>query len=318
MARRRMIDPSIWFDSGFMKMSVYARQLFIGMISYADDEGRGEADPQVLKAKIFPRDEMLSETMERYKAEVAKRTSTVFYWVDDDEYYQLKKWGEYQTINRPYPSHLPAPPSDLSDSRSDSLIHSVNGSVNDSRQDREQITPNIEQEEEKIEQDTKNVRARENSVDESWNPEECPPPGTQSLYQPIPVPTPTTPLPRDESEEIAYDYYRRWTKETARPMSPRGHDFPAARELLASLGGRMTPEIREGIGKAIDRYFCNWQDYWFARVGKKPPYQPQLSFAGFCRHYPELALDSKSGAKKDWRMNPEIVAMLAKEDSHGA
>ena len=43
MARRRMIDPNFWESEDVSRLSLFARLLFIGMISNADDEGRGRA-----------------------------------------------------------------------------------------------------------------------------------------------------------------------------------------------------------------------------------------------------------------------------------
>ena len=45
MARRRMIAPEIWESSSFSKLSNFAKLIFIGLISNADDEGKGIADP---------------------------------------------------------------------------------------------------------------------------------------------------------------------------------------------------------------------------------------------------------------------------------
>ena len=41
MARKRMIDPAIWQSQDFSRLSMLAKLVFIGLFSYADDEGRG-------------------------------------------------------------------------------------------------------------------------------------------------------------------------------------------------------------------------------------------------------------------------------------
>lgn len=56
MARIRTLKPSVWRDKAFCSVSRDARLLFIGLISNADDEGRFEADPELLRAAIYPRD----------------------------------------------------------------------------------------------------------------------------------------------------------------------------------------------------------------------------------------------------------------------
>jgi hypothetical protein len=54
MARNRMITPEFWEDEKIGKLSVYAKLFFIGMWNFADDKGYIRNNPIVLKAKIFP------------------------------------------------------------------------------------------------------------------------------------------------------------------------------------------------------------------------------------------------------------------------
>lgn len=107
MARKRMVDPSIWTDNGFIELSWGARLLFLGLISRADDEGRGNASSKSLKAVIFPGDDTSLSKIEGFKAEVAKHTRTRFYEIDGQTYYQLDKWLAYQQIQYPKPSPIP-------------------------------------------------------------------------------------------------------------------------------------------------------------------------------------------------------------------
>ena len=59
MARKRMIDPSFWTDEKLGECSVNERYLFMGLISNADDEGYGRANPKLLKSLLFPYDDDL-------------------------------------------------------------------------------------------------------------------------------------------------------------------------------------------------------------------------------------------------------------------
>ena len=52
MARKRMIDPSIWTDPEIIKMASSDVLFFIGLITYADDEGIFETDPGSLYFKM--------------------------------------------------------------------------------------------------------------------------------------------------------------------------------------------------------------------------------------------------------------------------
>ena len=40
VARKRMIDPSMWINEDFGTLSTLAKLVFIGLFSSADDEGR--------------------------------------------------------------------------------------------------------------------------------------------------------------------------------------------------------------------------------------------------------------------------------------
>jgi hypothetical protein len=109
-ARKRTIDPGIWSDGGFMQLSDGARLFFIGLISNADDEGRGSAVTKALAARIFPSEGADRITaIEGYKAEVVEHTHTVFYEADGSAYYALLKWKDYQRVDHPQPSAIPPP-----------------------------------------------------------------------------------------------------------------------------------------------------------------------------------------------------------------
>lgn len=106
-ARKRMIDPGIWSDEGFLELSDKGRLLFIGLISQADDEGRGTASVKSIKAKIFPADEITAKEIEALIEKVQEYMSVDFYEVNDQRYYQLARWKDHQSIDKPKPSHIP-------------------------------------------------------------------------------------------------------------------------------------------------------------------------------------------------------------------
>ena len=113
MARKRMIDPGIWSSEDFSKLTSFSKLVFIGLFSLADDEGRGKANPSYLKSMLFPYEEGIrSADIKKTLQEIASTMSVIFYTHDEKEYYALKSWGKFQTINRPSPSDVPDPPSD--------------------------------------------------------------------------------------------------------------------------------------------------------------------------------------------------------------
>jgi len=135
MARKRMIDPGIWTDEGFIELTSNSRLLFIGIISNADDEGRGLGSAKSLKAQVFPADELMVPAVEQMKTELARHLHVVFYKVGGVEYYQLDKWYDYQSIDHSRPSAFPGPDcadaelEELQESKSQSFVErSSNGS----------------------------------------------------------------------------------------------------------------------------------------------------------------------------------------------
>ena len=109
MARRRMIVPELWTDEGFIMLSYGARLLFLGMINFADDFGKGMGDARCLKVKIFPMDSLTIDEINSLKKEVEQCVHVKFYSVNGKEYYLLERWDLHQTIPRKFKSSIPNP-----------------------------------------------------------------------------------------------------------------------------------------------------------------------------------------------------------------
>ena len=112
MARKRMLSPDIWESQSFSSLSDLSKIVFIGLISLADDDGRGKANPAFIKSTLFPYDEnrRVAEVKSAL-SQIARCTSTQFYSVNGNDYYFLKNWTEWQKIDKPSKSKLPPPPS---------------------------------------------------------------------------------------------------------------------------------------------------------------------------------------------------------------
>jgi hypothetical protein len=110
MARKRMIDPSFWIDEKLGTVEPLVRLLFMGLISQADDEGRLNGHPALLKSQIFPYDHEISvQSVENWLEELQGRKLIVRYEVDHQKYVLIGNFKKHQTINRPQESKLPAP-----------------------------------------------------------------------------------------------------------------------------------------------------------------------------------------------------------------
>lgn len=114
MARKRMIDPSIWADNGFGRLSFEAQVMFIGLFSNADDEGRLPGDAKYLAATIFPYRVITTPKAQKILDEIEEKMKSVtFYSVESQSLIQFEKFLIYQKINRPTSSKYPKPQKDI-------------------------------------------------------------------------------------------------------------------------------------------------------------------------------------------------------------
>ena len=107
--RKRMVDPCIWTDDGFLQSSLPARLLFIGLITTADDDGKGQGSAASLKAAVFPSDDISIDAINTLKIELAKKMRVEFYECEGRQYYRLCKWHNHQYVQSPKPSKIPDP-----------------------------------------------------------------------------------------------------------------------------------------------------------------------------------------------------------------
>lgn len=106
-----MISPEIWESQDFSELSNLAKIVFISLISHADDEGRGRADPAFIKNTTFPYDENRRVAdIKSALSEIARSMSVQFYSVNGIEYYFMTSWERWQKIDKPSKSTLPPPP----------------------------------------------------------------------------------------------------------------------------------------------------------------------------------------------------------------
>lgn len=116
MARRRMIDPTLWDDEDVGGLSNGAFRTFIACVSNADDEGKLEASARRLMGIAFRfRDDISIAEVEAYRDEMcAALRSVVLYTIGNKQYIKFLKWHHWQTIKKPYPSTIPEPGPDNS------------------------------------------------------------------------------------------------------------------------------------------------------------------------------------------------------------
>lgn len=111
-AKGRMIYWKISYSKQLAKCSILARLLFTWMIPSADDLGRIEGEPDILKSMIFPRDKKITD---KQIAEALKQLDVekLIFWyeVDGTMYVQIPNFTEYQKLrqDRVHISDYPSP-----------------------------------------------------------------------------------------------------------------------------------------------------------------------------------------------------------------
>lgn len=116
-ARIRTVKPDFWESEKLGQRSLLARFTFMGLISLADDHGRGRAGAMFLFGRLHPysrdvRPEDLGKALkelESVRGGKSGRPLVVFYEVDGCHYYLLPGWHDHQRIDSPQLSQIPVP-----------------------------------------------------------------------------------------------------------------------------------------------------------------------------------------------------------------
>jgi hypothetical protein len=114
MPRIRSIRPEFWTRRKLAAASPEVRLVMIGVIQLADDEGRLEADPVILRSQLFPAGGIGQAEFNRAIEYLASIDEIVVYEVDGAPYASIPGWRDkkswqYQQISKAQPSRLPGP-----------------------------------------------------------------------------------------------------------------------------------------------------------------------------------------------------------------
>ena len=106
MAKKRCIPTDLFYQRKFVALSSdTTRLLLVGLISDADDYGRGSADSHLLGRKLDHTPEVIVQALSELEA-----SGFVQCYGDEERCYALCAWTEWQTLSKPTPSKYPAPP----------------------------------------------------------------------------------------------------------------------------------------------------------------------------------------------------------------
>jgi hypothetical protein len=81
--------------------------MFIGLWTFADDEGRLEHQPARLRMQIFPCGSVSLAKVREFLGELTERSLIRIYTVDGKDFLDIPNFSKHQKINRPTPSRLP-------------------------------------------------------------------------------------------------------------------------------------------------------------------------------------------------------------------
>ena len=95
----RIIKESIRTSDTVAEMSDFQFRLWVGLIVSADDYGRGDARPEILKGQIFPlRKKVKEKDIESALNGLAALGCVELYTVNGKPYYSFPTWGAHQRI----------------------------------------------------------------------------------------------------------------------------------------------------------------------------------------------------------------------------
>lgn len=109
MPRIRSLKPGFCRSEPVSHLTKLARLHFILLWTYADDEGRGLDNMQLIKSELWPFDsDVTARKIDGWQAELARQGRIIRYECEGRRYFQIVNWEEHQHPNRPIPSTYPS------------------------------------------------------------------------------------------------------------------------------------------------------------------------------------------------------------------
>lgn len=123
MARIRAIKPDFFRSEDVSALPLRARLTWIGLWTHCDDHGRTKDNLKLIKADVWPLDNITLREIEEDLATLADQGRIVRYQVDAKRYLAVVNWHAHQSINRPGKPKHPAPPTPLGSADPDDPNH---------------------------------------------------------------------------------------------------------------------------------------------------------------------------------------------------
>lgn len=110
MPRIRSIKPSFFASEDVSALPLRARLTWIGLWTHCDDRGRAKDNVKLIKAAVWPLDDVSLRDIEEDLTTLADHGRIVRYEVAGQRYLAIANWGDHQRVNKPTPSRIPSPP----------------------------------------------------------------------------------------------------------------------------------------------------------------------------------------------------------------
>jgi len=111
MARKRMIHPDFFTSHTMNSLPVTTMLTFAGIWCWADDYGRGEWAPELVKAAVWPRRRSMTEAkVELAMRDLVEKGSLCYYEVADHPLIHVVEWKDWQQVSHPAQPKLPPCP----------------------------------------------------------------------------------------------------------------------------------------------------------------------------------------------------------------
>ena len=105
----RIIKDSISKSEAISGLTDFQFRLWVHLITYVDDYGRGDARPAIIKGACFPfRDRLTNKDIEKGLADLAGAGCVVLYKVDGKPYLYFPNWEQHQRVRQKV-SKCPSP-----------------------------------------------------------------------------------------------------------------------------------------------------------------------------------------------------------------
>ena len=110
MANRRMVTSDLYEDDFYMGLDLFQQNLWIGLIvRCADDQGRIQDNPILIKSQIYPAADYPAETVNDAINTFASAGKVMRYEVGGKKMIQIINWWKHQTPSWAAASKYPAP-----------------------------------------------------------------------------------------------------------------------------------------------------------------------------------------------------------------